>query len=298
MASSKFGARTTSDEVLSGMDLHGRTIFITGANSGIGFEAARSLAAAAASVVLGCRNAEAGRGALERIRSQHPQAQVSLAELDLASFESVRRCAEELPVDKLDAVICNAGLFATSYQTTKDGLESTVGVCHFGHFLLVHGLLGRLSAAGSSRVVMVSSESHRFPPGLSFDRFPLTQGNYKALVSYGQAKLCNVLYANEFTRRYQSRGIYANSLHPGGFIGTSIFRSSLSARAFATAIKPFTKTIAQGAATTVYCAVSPELERVGGRYYVDCQEGHASRGGRDLQAAAKLWQLSMDRLGL
>jgi len=156
MASSQFGARTTSDEVLANTDLHGRTIFITGANSGIGFEAARSLAAAGANVVLGCRNVEAGRASVERILAHHPQAKASLVELDLASFESVRRCAQELAVDKLDAVICNAGLFATSYQATKDGLESTVGVCHFGHFLLVQGLLGRLGIWMAARVVMVS----------------------------------------------------------------------------------------------------------------------------------------------
>jgi WW domain-containing oxidoreductase len=283
MGSSKLGARTTSDEVLSGMDLSGRTILITGANSGIGFEAARSLAAAGARTLLACRNREAGQAAVQRISSQHPHAKVSLLELDLGSFESVRRCTGDLPVDKLDAVICNAGLFASRYQATQDGLESTVGVCHFGHFLLVHGLLSRLSARGSSRVVMVSSESHRFPLRLAFDRFPLAPQNYKAMVAYGQAKLCNVLFANEFTRRYQGQGVFANSLHPGAFIGTSIFRSSLSARAFATAIKPFTKSIPQGAATTVYCAVSPAREGVILRPRASCGTCRWSVWGSDSQ---------------
>ncbi|MFT3923820.1 MAG: hypothetical protein QM778_14905 [Myxococcales bacterium] len=171
-----------------------------------------------------------------------------------------------------------------------------MGVCHFGHFLLVNLLLDRLAAAGTSRVVMVSSESHRFPRKLEFERFPLSQSGYGSMVSYGQAKLCNVLFANELTRRYQSRGIFSNALHPGAFIGTSIFRSSLAAQTLATAIKPFTKSIPQGAATTVYCATAPELERVGGRYYVDCHEGKASQGGRDVEAATRLWQMSSERV--
>lgn len=298
MGTAKFGARTTCDEVLAGVDLRDRTLLVTGANSGIGFEAARALAAAGARTLLGCRNLEAGNASVEKILAQHPQARVSLVELDLASLASVRRCAQALPADKLDAVICNAGLYANHYQATEDGIESTVGVCHFGHFLLVNLLLDRLAKAGASRVVMVSSESHRFPPKLNFERFPLAQNQYRPLVAYGQAKLCNVLFANEFTRRYQGRGIHANALHPGALIGTSIFRSSVAAKALAAIASPFTKSIPQGAATTVYCTVSPDLERVGGRYYADCREGQASAAGRDPEVAARLWQLSAERVGL
>jgi len=297
MSADKFGARTTCDDVTRGIDLCGKSILITGANSGIGFEAARALAAAGARTWLACRNVEAGAETRRHIVARHADAEVHVVGLDLASFASVRRASQELP-SKLDVVVCNAGLYANHYQTTEDGLESTVGVCHFGHFLLVNLLIERLAAAGTSRVVMVSSESHRHPSKLQFARFPLDRAGYRPLVSYGQAKLCNVLFANELTRRYQHRGIFSNSLHPGAFIGTSIFRSSRSAQLLATALSPFTKTIPQGAATTVYCATAPELARVGGRYYADCREGKASAGAKDVEAAARLWQLSAARVGL
>lgn len=111
---------------------------------------------------------------------------------------------------------------------------------------------------------------------------------------YGQAKLCNLLFANELSRRHPN--IRANSLHPGSLIRTSIYRSSLAANALAIAVRPFTKTVAQGAATTVYCATAPELAGVGGRYFADCHEKPMSQGARDVEVAAKLWELSERRV--
>lgn len=271
-------------------------MLVTGASSGIGFETARALAAAHARVLIACRNMAKGNESAAKIIALHPHAKVTPIELDLASFKSVRRAAGELPAEKLDALICNAGLFANEYRTTDDGIESTVGVCHFGHFLLTQLVKPRLRAAERARVVMVSSESHRYPSTLKLERFPLEAKNYKPLVSYGQAKLCNVLFANELTRRYAAEGITANSLHPGSFIGTDIFRSTIAGKAISVLISPFTKTIPQGAATTVYCAVAPELDGVGGRYFADCHEKPMSAGACDPDIAARLWTLSEERV--
>src|SRR5688500_11880509 len=148
MEPSKLGSRSTADDVLAGMSLEGRTMLVTGASSGIGFETARALAAANARVLIACRNMAKGTESAAKIVAQHPHAKVTPVALDLASFKSVRRAAGELPADKLDALICNAGLFANEYQTTDDGIESTVGVCHFGHFLLAQLVMPQLRAAG------------------------------------------------------------------------------------------------------------------------------------------------------
>ncbi len=296
MSTHRFHGRSTADEVLAGRDLRGRTILVTGASAGIGLETARALAAVGARVLLACRTAEGADATVRSIRARHPDADLVPVLLDLASLDGVRRAASDLPVSKLDVVICNAGLFTPRYEETADGIEKTVGVCHFGHFLLVTSLVDRLRAAGKSRVVMVSSESHRFPSTLRFDRFPLDRARYQGLVAYGQAKLCNVLFANELGRRHASDGIVASSLHPGSLIGTSIFRDSIAAKALALAARPFTKTLEQGAATTVYCAVDPSLEGVTGRYYSDCAEKPASAFAGDAGAARELWERSVARV--
>jgi WW domain-containing oxidoreductase len=288
--SKAFGARSTADEVLAGRDLSGQNMLVTGCNAGIGFETARALAAHGAHVFVACRTREKAQQTIERIRAAHPQAKLSPVAMDLGSFASVRRAVASVDVDALHVLICNAGLYMSEYKPTAEGLESTVGVCHYGHFLLTTLLLDKLRKAAPARVVVVASESHRYPARLKLERFPLEPGKFKSLIAYGQAKLANVLFANELTRRYRDAGIVANSLHPGSMIGTSIFRDSLAAKAFALALRPFTKSIEQGAATTVYCATADELERSGGQYFRDCKPHAMSQGARDSELAKQLWE--------
>jgi WW domain-containing oxidoreductase len=285
-----FGARTTADEVLQGRDLSGQNMLITGCNAGIGFETARALATRGAHVLIACRTRDKARETIERIRAVHPHAALSPVALDLASFASIRQAAVSVDVDALHVLICNAGLYMGEYAPTADGIESTVGVCHYGHALLTTLLLDRLRQAAPARVVMVSSESHRYPSRLSLEHFPLEAHEFKSLVAYGQAKLANVLFANELTRRYRHTGIFANSLHPGSMIGTSIFRNSVSAKLVGLAMRPFAKSIQQGAATSVYCATAPELANVGGKYFRDCREHPMSLGARDAELAKRLWE--------
>lgn len=288
----RLGPRSTAEDVLQGRRLSEKSVLVTGCSSGIGFETARALSAHGARVLLACRTRESAEQTASRIRESCPDANLTPVAMDLASFASIRGAVQGLGLTRLDALVCNAGLFANTYGETEDGIERTVGICHFGHFLLTSLLLDALRAAAPARVVVVASESHRFPPRLNLERFPLSAANFRPLIAYGQAKLCNVLFANELTRRFASQGVYANSLHPGSLIGTSIFRESMSAKLLATAVRPFTKTVAQGAATSVYCTVAEELEGVGGRYYSDCRERAMSRGARDAEVARRLWEIS------
>jgi WW domain-containing oxidoreductase len=289
----QFGAKTSADEVLRGMDLTSQFIVITGANTGIGYETARSLASAGARVLLACRDAEKAGDATERIRAKHPKANVSFAELDLGSFESIRSFVTSLNESSIDVLICNAGVLNASYHESDGGIEHTVGVCHLGHFLLVNGLLPKLlAAAAGGRVVMVGSETHRTPRTLEFEKFPLDADNYSQLVSYGQAKLCNTLFANELQRRYGDQGLTACSLHPGNLVTTEIGRDSLLARWAMKLVSPFTKSPAQGAATSVVCAVHPDTTALAGRYFSHCQSVRMSREAENPEVAKRLWELT------
>ena len=289
MGTTTFGSRTSADEVLAGRDLRGRHMIVTGANTGIGYATARALAAAGASMTLACRNEETGQAAVDRIADRHPGADVRLRPLDLGSLDSVDAFVDAWGDDPLDVIIANAGLVAPDYAETADGIERTVGVCHVGHAALVLGLLPRLLESDDARVVMVASGSHQSPPTLDWDRFPMTRERYKMMVAYGQAKLCNVLFANELQRRHGDDGIMAASLHPGALVTTDIGRGSVLTRVGMALASPFTKSPDQGAATSVVAAVAPNREALAGQYLSDCAVAEASPEARDPAVAARLW---------
>ncbi len=292
MQQQEFGAATTAEEVLADQQLADKTAIVTGANTGIGFESARALAAAGARVIFACRNATSGAEAVANTRRQHPGCNAKFLSLDLASPASIETFCTALTADKVDILICNAGLAPTHYAETELGIESTVGVSHFGHFQLVGGLLSRLLTAPAPRVVMVSSESHKMPKQLQFERFPMSRDQFKFLVAYGQAKLCNILFANELQRRYGAQNLTACALHPGTLITTDIGRSSSLIRFFMKAISPFTKTPNQGAATSLYCATHEPAADVQGKYLSHCKVVRSSAESKNAAVAAKLWALS------
>jgi WW domain-containing oxidoreductase len=285
----RFGGRSTTDDVLEGVDIGDRIILVTGANAGIGFETARALAAHGARVVLACRTDDNAQATAERIRAAHPNAKLDPLVCALDSLAAVEEAAAAFPADHLDALIANAGVYGGGYAETVDGIERTVGVCHFGHALLVQRLRDKIESC-DGRVVMAASGSHQPPPRLDFDRYPLSAAHYSDLVAYGQAKLCNVLFANELQRRYGRRGLTANALHPGALIATSIGRSSGLAKLAITLFRPFSKTLAQGAATSAYVATAPELDGVGGKYFQDAREHTASPEARSPEVARRLWE--------
>lgn len=292
MAAFEFGRRSSADEVLAGRDLSGRTMIVTGANTGIGFETARALAAAGARVILACRSAEAGRGAVDRVLAAHPGCAAEFARLDLASFASIHAFARDLDAERIDVLICNAGLTVPDYRETAEGFELTVGVCHVGHFLLTRYLLPRLLASDDPRVVMVSSESHRMPRKLDFDRLPLSREQFRPLLAYGQAKQCNVLMARGLQQRFGGLGLTACSLHPGTLVTTDIGRNSMLFRVLMALVSPLTKNPAQGAATSVVAAVHEPAADLAGVYLSDCRPVASTAESADPATIDRLWALS------
>mgnify|MGYP003298554360 FL=1 len=294
----KLGARSSTNDVLQGKDLTGRTIVITGSNCGIGFETAQALAGAGAKIIFACRNVEKGEDALRRCQALHPNSELAFFPLDLASADSIKRFSTEVKDETIDTLICNAGLVPTSYQETKEGLEMTVGVCHFGHFLLTQLLLPQLLKAKAligkeSRIVMVSSESHRMPMKLNFNKFPLNKTDtFFPFMAYGQAKLCNALFANELQRRYQDQGLTACSLHPGALITTSFGRDSGFLSLLFKVVSPLTKNPNQGAATTVYCASHENTAELAGKYFSHCKPSRSTKEANNPETARKLWEVS------
>lgn len=289
-----FNKRSTADEVLSGRDLSGRVMVITGANSGIGFETARSLAAAGATVIMACRNPATGNQAKTKIQAAHPDSDIECRELNLASLSSIARFCDQLEHESITDVICNAGVMVPAYEETDDGIEYTFGVCHIGHFYLIQQLLPRLTSAAGSRVIMLSSESHRMPAKLDFNALPYQQDNYALMKAYDQAKLCNALLAVELNRRFADKGLMASFVHPGTLVPTNIGRRSILIRLLTLLSRPFTKSPEQGAATTVFCASWEHPEQLAGKYFSDCQPAKPSVEAQNPEVAARLWEISAD----
>jgi WW domain-containing oxidoreductase len=287
-----FNHRSSADDVLRDQDLGGQVIIVTGANTGIGYETARSLAAAGATVIATCRSADKAVATKQRLLQAHPGSAVETAVMDLASLASVSDFCEQLSHSTIDTVICNAGLVATQYGETSEGFEQTVGVCHVGHFLLVKKLLPKLLSAPAPRVVMVSSESHRAPPRLNFNALPYPRDKFRTMTAYGQAKLCNALMAVELQRRYADQGLTACYLHPGTMVTTDMGRDSALIKFFMRLVSPFTKTANQGAATTVFCATWDKRSELGGNYFSHCAEAKPSAETANVEASTRLWELS------
>lgn len=287
-----FGARTTAEEALAGIQLQGQTIIVTGANTGIGEAAAQALAGAGAHVIFACRDVVAGRAAVERTKAVYPGASVEVSELDLASFKSIQAFADRMAASRIDTLICNAGLSLTRYAATVEGFERTVGISHIGHLLLTRLLMPKLLAESAPRLVMVSSHSHRMPKILDFNRFPMTPQNFNGLVAYGQAKLCNIFMARSLQKRYGDRGLMACSLHPGTLIATEIGRHSGFVNGLIQLIRPFTKSRSQGAATTVWAATHQPAADLAAQYLSDCKVIESSAEASDAAIAERVWGLS------
>lgn len=289
---SVFGARTSAEQVVSGLDLSSQTIIVTGANTGIGEAAAQALAGAGARVIYACREPGTGQAAVVRIRAMYPDARAEFAELDLSSFASIRRFVDTLVTERVHTLVCNAGLSRMNFAATAEGHERTVGVCHIGHFLLTRLLMPKLLAAPAPRVVMVSSNSHKLPARLDFAKFPMSKENFNGLTAYGQAKLCNVLMAKSLQHRYGRRGLVACALHPGTLIATEIGRHSAVVGVLIKLIRPFTKTRSQGAATTVWAVVHEPAAELAGQYLLDCHVSPSSAESNDSDVAERVWQLT------
>jgi WW domain-containing oxidoreductase len=290
---SRFGPKSTANDVLSGLDLKGRTILVTGANSGIGLETVRALAGHGARIIALARRLQSAEAVRDRIGPE------SIAvECDLASLHSVRRAiCTILDLDMpLDAVITNAGIAAPTALRLLDGDESQFFVNHLAHFFLVTRVLDLVPDATGRIVIGSSSSSIGQAPkqGIMFDNL---DGNrfYKPFVFYGQSKFATALFAKELARRVSGRGICVNSVHPGATGGTNL-NNDLPAplKAIQKVAQLFMKTPAQGAATQCLLAASPLANRVSGEYWADCRVAKGNTLLNDREISQKLWKVSED----
>jgi NAD(P)-dependent dehydrogenase (short-subunit alcohol dehydrogenase family) len=283
--------------------MQGKTVVVTGGNSGIGVETAEALARMGARVIVTARNADKGRAAVAGIVQRlGGDAQVQLVVFDLADLSSVRRGAEEIleQAPRLDVLVNNAGLVLSERHETVDGFEATFATNHLGPFLLTNLLLDRIKASTPARIVNVASTAHNTArKGMPFDDLQSTK-RYRGMRVYGESKLANILFTLELARRLEGSGVTANSLHPGT-VRTG-YGADGDARGFlAFGIKiahPFFLSPAKGARTSIYLASSPEVERVTGKYFVKCKERRPRRWAEDPEAAQRLWQVSAELVGL
>jgi NAD(P)-dependent dehydrogenase (short-subunit alcohol dehydrogenase family) len=296
----KLGSRTTAEEALGSAKLAGRVAIVTGANSGLGTETVRVLALGGADVVMGCRSVAAGEEVAKTLRASLPQGsgKVEVQALDLADLASVRAFAEAfLKTERpLHILVNNAGVMATPLGRTAQGSELQSGTNHVGHFLLTKLLRPRLESSAPARIVNVSSSLHtrgRADRLLeTLERDPgYAHRKYAPFDAYGDSKLANVLFTRQLAKILPP-AVEAFSLHPG-VIPTNLTRSmGVMGSVFRSVGKLFMKTIPQGAATSVYAAVAPELKGKSGAYLADCQVRSPSAEARDDALAVKLWDLS------
>jgi NAD(P)-dependent dehydrogenase (short-subunit alcohol dehydrogenase family) len=284
MTAKVFGATSTTEDVLSGVNLRGKRILVTGVSAGIGVETARSLAAHGANVIGAARDLSKAEGATAQVKKDAANGgSFMLVALDLSDLKSVRACADQLLAkgEPLDVIIANAGVMATPFGHTADGFETQFGTNHLGHFVLVNRIAPLLRAGG--RLINLSSAGHRYSnvdlEDPNFERKP-----YEPFIAYGQSKTANILFAVAFDNRHKSRGIRAAAVHPGG-IQTELARhidsgqiekivEQINTQLAKEKKEPFQyKTIPQGAATSVWAAVVAPADEIGGRYCENCHVG-------------------------
>jgi WW domain-containing oxidoreductase len=288
------GSKTTAEQALQGQSLAGKTAIVTGATSGIGTETARVLALAGANVVFAVRSVKAGEALAAELTSTIPGAKLEVEALDLGDLESVRAFAKRWNERgrALHLLVNNAGIMATPQGTTPQGFELQVGTNHVGHFALTTALLPALEKGAPSRIVTVSSDLHRRGSGQrlisALQKLPT---DYSPFGAYGDSKLGNVLFVKALAKRLPP-GVEAFSLHPG-VIKTNLTRSmGFTGTLFRVFGGLFMKSIAQGAATSVFAATAPELKGKSGAYLSDCDLKDPSREGADLELAEKVWALT------
>ena len=318
-----FGATSTTEEVLSGVNLHGKRILVTGVSAGLGVETVRSLAAHGAQVVGAARDLTKAEAATTQVRKDAATrgGSFELVEVDLASLKSVRACADKLlaKAEPFDVVIANAGVMATPFGHTADGFETQFGTNHLGHFLLVNRIAPLIRTGG--RLINLSSSGHRYSnvdlQDPNFERTP-----YEPFVAYGRSKTANILFAVAFDERHRKRGVRAAAVHPGGIhteLGRHIDPSrihgiidEMNKQLAAEGKAPFQwKTVPQGAATSVWAGVVASANEIGGRYCENCHIGNVvpddvtisaiSEGVRgyalDPNNAEALWKKSEELVG-
>ena len=303
----QFGALSTADEVLSGIDLTGKRVLVTGVSAGLGVETARAAAAHGATVIGTARDLAKAQRAL----AQHAGLGIEVVECDLASLASIRACADALAArgETLDVMIANAGVMNCPFGQTADGFETQFGTNFLGHFVLVNRLAPLVAAGG--RIVILSSSAHQ-ASDVDLDDPGFATTPYDPIIAYGRSKTAGILYALELDRRLGARGVRATALHPGGIM-TELLRYTspemLKAMAEQFAHEggepPVVKSVEQGAATTVWAAFVAPAEQVAGQYCEDCHVAQTTVSGgegvrpyaREPARARALWAKAEEMAG-
>lgn len=288
---SGFGYGSTADEVVSGLDLSGKNILITGCNSGLGKYTMETLSGAGARVIAAARTEQKASAAIEGLKT--PARPIAC---ELSEPSSVLACVDALREDdeKIDVILCNAGIMALPELHVQHGYELQFLTNHIGHFMLVTGLLEQLT--DTARVVIVSSSAHQMAPkaGIEFDNLDGKKG-YSAWRAYGQSKLANILCARQLAREFEGTGKTANTLHPG-VIMTNLGRHSqgdvMNFLGDTLGKALFLKSIPQGAATQTYVSVHPDAAKHSGEYFADCNVSRTSKHGQNMAMAQELWERS------
>jgi len=311
----RFDSKSTTDQVLDGIDLAGKVALVTGASGGLGAESARALASRGAAVTLTARDVKKAEEVAGRIRAAQPAARLEVRSLELDRPDSVRAFAKGWLAEHrvLHLLLNNAGVMACPLARTPEGFELQFATNHLGHFLLTALLVPALRAGAPARVACTSSGGHRFSP-VVFEDIHFERRPYDKWAAYGQAKTANVLHAVELDRRLVKQGVRAFGLHPGAIItelGRHLtpedieqIRARTSERS--SAGMAGWKTPQQGAATQCWAVTAPELEGMGGLYLEDCQVSGtqppagslgAEAWALDPEAAARLWTVSEQGVG-
>uniref|UniRef100_A0A7N8WRD3 Zgc:112332 n=1 Tax=Mastacembelus armatus TaxID=205130 RepID=A0A7N8WRD3_9TELE len=278
--------------------LDGKTVIITGANTGIGKETARDLARRGARIVMACRDLERAEEAQADILEDTGNENVVIRKLDLSDTQSIRAFAELINKEEkqVNILINNAGVMMCPYSKTADGFEMQLGVNHLGHFLLTYLLLDLIKHSSPARIVVVASVAHTWT-GMRLNDIN-SDRNYDPIKAYGQSKLANVLFARSLARLLQGTGVSVFSLHPG-VVQSDLWRHQHQCIQMAVKIfRIFTKTTVEGAQTTIYCAVEPGLESQTGGYFSDCAQASCSRTASNDDLAQKVWELSCSMLNI
>uniref|UniRef100_A0A1D1YA33 Short-chain dehydrogenase TIC 32, chloroplastic n=1 Tax=Anthurium amnicola TaxID=1678845 RepID=A0A1D1YA33_9ARAE len=302
---SGFGSSSTAEQVTDGIDASQLTAIVTGATSGIGKETARVLALRGAKVIIPARTLEAGAAVKQSLLDGQPDAKIDVMQMDLGSLSSVESFARSFNSSNqpLNLLINNAGIMGCPFQLSRDGVELHFATNHLGHFLLTNLLLDKMKATAKEtgiqgRIVNVSSAAHQMSDASWLDLDTINdESKYQAFRrSYSRSKLANILHANELSRRLQEEGVNVtvNSLHPGAIM-TNIGRHlelNPVVLSVCLVLKPFLKSVPQGASTTCYLALHPGVKGVSGKYFTDCNEATPISYARDENLAKKLWVLS------
>ena len=278
--------------------LQGKVCLVTGATSGVGLETARGLACLGAQVFLHGRNLQRLESALADIQRTTGNSNLIPLVADVASQQQVSRLAEEVKskTSRLDVLINNAGAVNMVHQLSPEGIELTFASNHLAYFLLTLRLMDVLLASAPARVIVVSSFAHGYIGREAVDDYMFTE-NYEGWKAYSRTKLCNLYFTYELARKLEGSGVTVNALHPG-FVKTGIGLNNTPEQLANTPLhRPGHMSSEEGAQTSLYCAVSPDLEGVTGKYFNECSETASSQASYDRDAAAKLWELSSSLTG-